>query len=266
MKLIIQIKHKIGNYLVIIMRRMLENLEASNNPFVETSIKRSLADLYEIFRGQRLMRHLAPNDWPIMNPSLYFAQVVVVGGFNGNLVRKLLNNVPSINSIHIYEPVREFSEGLISISPKIQIFNEAVFESNGAVTLAIAGDHTFTKETQRTIDENEPQIGTRVVPSVSFSTLLRRLDPDAFTLVMNCEGAEYEILGQVCSSNKRPSVLIFQTHTVGDRSFQLLYETRAQLAKFYYPLINFNFAWDIWVSKEVYSPELDYFESPLRNV
>jgi hypothetical protein len=66
---------------------------------------------------------------------------------------------------------------------------------------------------------------------------------------MNCEGSEYEILGSIKSMTIKPYSLFFQTHTTGEDSYEKLYCIRAELARYYLPIICEDWAWDIWLRK-----------------
>jgi hypothetical protein len=84
--------------------------------------------------------------------------------------------------------------------------------------------------------------------SVTACDVFERIShKDDYSIFMNCEGAEYEVIGDFLKLDKIPKTIMFQSHYIGANTIPYLYKTRSDLAnKGYTPLLNLNFAWDIW--------------------
>lgn len=208
----------------------------------------ALTELQKKFSGTNLMRRLSPKDWAIWVPTLYRPTVVIAGGYTGVATQRMLEKLPQVKEIHVYEPILEFAESFQNTSSKVKIYNEAIWEFSGDLNLEIAGDHTFASPTQR---ENyvQRESTSRTVACADWQTVMSRIDKREVTLFMNCEGSEYQILKNVLESNTLPNSIIVQTHMTGNDPYVRLYELRAQLADKYMPIFCFDWAWEVWSLK-----------------
>lgn len=215
----------------------------------------SLRTLQLKLRGKAIWGDIAARDWPIYVNELWLDQVVLVGGYTGGLADRLLGANQGISLMHIYEPVDEFAcatehllENEITIG-RVALFREAVSSSNGPSVMVIADDWSTRQEVDRRIPIS--QLG-RQVTSISIERVVERLETvSEYSVVMNCEGSEYEILGALLRTRRLPATLVFQSHTVGVDPYSSLYEIRALLSKTFVPVVTLDWAWDIWVRRDL---------------
>jgi len=218
----------------------------------------SLRDLEIKFRGKNVWNEIVPFDFLIWQGCLWAENVVLVGGFNGQSSSILLDRVPHIKVLQVYEPIPKFylacKEKLHGFGNRAHLYNEAVFDRQSEVKMEVASDWSMVSETSREIKDQFATTEEIVVRSVNWQTVIDRLPvSEEFSLFMNCEGSEYTIIRSLLASARLPKTIISQTHTTGPRSYQLLYEMRADLCKFYSPLFSADWAWDVWIRKDITS-------------
>jgi FkbM family methyltransferase len=217
----------------------------------------SLEEMARELRGKAVWSQVAKRDWPIYS-NIYADQVVQIGGYTGNLAKRILDSQIEIRNMHVYEPDPKFCTASQDLLRKyvetgvVTVFNEAVHKSDGKDKLLSAGDWSTLKKTSRNIESEGFEISEIEVVTASVQTVIDRLDSlRDFTLVMNCEGSEYLIIEDILNSKKLPATVISQMHTVGENPIKTLYEIRSKLAEKFTPVICCDWAWDIWVRNDL---------------
>jgi len=202
------------------------------------------------FSHHRVFSLLGQDDWPLYQDFLYSENLVVIGGFRGSCLPRMLVK-SRIKRIHVYEPIYEFAKN-ISMDDKIEVFREAVGEFPGTRPFFVADDYSRFADLERSdVSVASKRIEVIVVDVLTVSTRLS----GNWTLFMNCEGVEYEILRNLFSYLDKskispPSAIIFQSHRVGEFPLSELYRTREILSSRYTDLLAFDWAWDIWYLKD----------------
>ena len=217
----------------------------------------SLEEMVRKLRGKAVWSQVAKRDWPIYS-NIYADQVVQIGGYTGNLAKRILDSHIEIRNMHVYEPDPKFCTASHDLLRKyvetgvVTVFNEAVYKSDGRDKLVSAGDWSTLKKTSRNIESEGFEISEIEVVTVSVQTVIDRLDSlRDFTLVMNCEGSEYLIIEDILKSKMLPATVISQMHTIGEKPIKTLYEIRSKLAEKFTPIVCCDWAWDIWVRNDL---------------
>ena len=217
----------------------------------------SLESVISILRGKAVWNHVAKKDWPIYS-DIYADQVVQIGGYTGNLAKRILDRHCEIRTMHVYEPDPKFCSNSNQLLHKYvetgvaTVFNEAVYRVDAKDQMVSAGDWSTLKATGRDITTEGFELSEIEVVTVSVKTVMSRLDPSRdFSLVMNCEGSEHLIIDEMLKSDIFPSSIISQMHTIGETPIKTLYETRSKLAEKFTPVICCDWAWDIWVRNDL---------------
>ena len=219
------------------------------NVNLDEGITMSINEVMDIFDGARIMRLIAMDDWPLYVRELFGDSVVVIGGYLGVATRRVLERIHTVKEIHTYEPVSEFAKQCEVNDPRATVFNEGVWIEAGPLHLHLQGDHTYTSDSGRIVSNELKKFDEYVAKSITVETLHSRLsNKENYSMMMNCEGAECRILEQVLNLNQLPKSISFQTHALKNDTLIQLYRTRFLLAlKGYSPVLNLNYAWDIWV-------------------
>lgn len=198
------------------------------------------------FSGTSLMYHLVESDWLLYSSQIYEKKVVIIGGFHGVATRRILNDIPKVEQIHVYEPVYEFSR-MQPENPKVTTYVQAIWTKEQDLDICLEGDFSFIPETGRG-EYVEHKDNTIRVDATTWQQAAERIGNNPITLFMNAEGSEYPILLDILKNGKNlPSQIIFQSHQVGEFPYKTLFNLRSKLADFYEPVICFDFAWDVWV-------------------
>lgn len=232
------------------MLKIIQNLFTKKNNKEKTVIAKKsikLTDLVNMFSGKKVFHFLAPNDEPLWEKCLHQKQLVIIGGFDGTAIKRALAEVTKIKKFHVYEPVKNFYEGIKNINKKVQVYNEAVWTRNGLCKINVADDYSFIEHINRKINK---KIKTKeIIRTVDASVVVKRLNKNKFMLFLNCEGSEYFILKQFLKLKRKPETIIFQSHETQNSLIKLL-ELRLLFAKNQYiPVLSCDYAWDIWVKK-----------------
>ena len=169
----------------------------------------------------------------------------MIGGQTGTLILRLLERIPKLVQIHVYEPIEEFSK-LAPLSEKVTNFSEAIFSYSGQLEIKVAGDHTFMPETGRVVYVDQA-LKSEPVPCITFRQAIERIGASGVSLIMNCEGSEYFTLRLILEEEILPKSIIFQSHEMGERLRLELYRLRAKLSEKYMPVFCADWAWDIWI-------------------
>jgi len=243
----------VNKYVVTILENIpgLANKKARKkfNINLDDGVTKSLTEVMDIFDGPRIMRVIAMDDWPLWVTELFGDSVVVIGGYLGVATRRVLERIHTVREIHTYEPVSEFAKQCEVNDPRATVFNEGVWIEAGPLLLQVNGDHTYTSGSGRIVSDELKKFDEYVAKSVTVETLHSRLsNKENYSIMMNCEGAEYGIIKQVLNLNQLPKSISFQTHSLKTDTLIQLYKVRFLLAqKGYSPILNLNYAWDIWV-------------------
>lgn len=178
---------------------------------------------------------------------------MVIGGYLGESSGKLISKVSKLKSLHIYEPIPDFFNEIqhkFKDSPKVSIRNIAISGVSGRIVMDLCADSTLARHTGRSTTGHLETIEL-VVHSITLGEALKDVnDVSETSILMNCEGSEYEILESIKAMGKKPYSLFFQTHTTGEDSYEKLYRTRSELAQYYIPIVCEDWAWDIWLRKD----------------
>jgi FkbM family methyltransferase len=242
--------------------------------YISFSVKRTLRDLQEFqmgrsgndfdvdylidhFRGKKIWNREVKRDWLIWSKKIYAKNLIIVGGFKGNSSKLFLERIPTISKIHVYEPVPEYFN-LINETTKgsviATVFNEGIYNGQ-TMSLDLSEDASLLSITGREIPNHLRKENTLTVKTVSIKVAAERItkeDPTAaFSMYMNCEGSEYLILKEMLDLEKIADSVVVQTHTTGANSYKNLYLLRSLLAERYVPLFTADWAWDIWIRKEL---------------
>lgn len=217
----------------------------------------SFEEISRKLRGKAVWTKVAKHDCPIYS-KVYSDQVVQIGGYTGNLAKRILDSHSEISVMRVYEPYPIFfssSQKLLCDylqTDLVTVFNEAVYKTEGIEKLVSAGDWSTLKQTGRNIDSEGFELSEMEIQTVSVKTVLDRLDRNTdFTLLMNCEGSEYVIIDEILKGDYLPATLISQMHTIGENPIKMLYETRSKLAEKFTPIVCCDWAWDIWVRNDL---------------
>ena len=213
-----------------------------SKPTKRQIVSMDLKHLLECFSGVRIWRVFGELDWPLFVPELFSKNLILIGGHTGTLTLRLLERIPKLVQIHVYEPIEEFSK-LAPLSEKVTNFSEAIFSYSGQLEIKVAGDHTFVPETGRAVYVNQT-LKSELVPCITFRQAFERIGASDVSLIMNCEGSEYFILRLILEEEILPKSIIFQSHKTGERPYL---ELRAKLSEKYMPVFCADWAWDIWI-------------------
>jgi len=242
--------------------------------YIKFSVKRTLRELQEYrmgrtgndfevsylidhFRGKKLWDREVKRDWLIWSKKIYSENLIIVGGFKGNSTKLFLEKVPTIEKIHVYEPVPEYFNLIkeaIAGSTITTVFNEGIFNGQ-TMSLDLSEDSSLLSITGREMPSHLNTENTLTVETISIKLAVERItdaDPQAsFSLYMNCEGSEYLILKEMLDLEQIAESVVVQTHTTGSNSYKNLYLLRSILAERYIPIFTADWAWDIWIRKEL---------------
>jgi len=222
--------------------------------------------LVEHFRGIRVWNTLSPFDWLLWSRKLYSKNLILIGGHKGASLQLILKNLPDLNLIHVYEPVQEYFDHILESlkSDKVTVYNEAVFDGL-EIEMIVGGDGSLIASTNRELPSKIPFEYTAKANSVSLETAVQRLGTTMgnYSLFMNCEGSEYKILNQVSALKIGPQSIFVQNHTATDKPFVNLFLLRAKLAEQYYPKLCTNWAWDVWLRKDLVSQSTTNLEQAI---
>ena len=209
--------------------------------------------LKSAFTFTHLFSLLGHDDWPLYQDFLYSQNLVIIGGYRGkNLKRFLMKD--SIESIHIYEPISSFAKDINEQDNRIKVFQEAVGETPGIRPFILAEDYSCFADIKR---DGISDIGGEIeVQVVDLLTVFQRISGD-WTLFMNCEGAEYEILRNLSKYMESdqfslPKAIVFQSHKTSEIPSFALNHTRQLLSTQYIDLLTFDLCCDIWYLKKFF--------------
>ena len=241
-----------------IVRRLLKLLQEEygegNNNLEKTTVL-DIDSLIREYSGKNLWHKISINNSLLFEINLHSSQLIYVGGYKGDMLSRLINELEKINTIHVYEPIPKFFQALkvrfdSIISRDIKFFNNAI-SANDELTMVICDDSTHSVSSKRRVKHLTE--GIICVPAVKISDAIERLpEPTNFwTLFMNCEGSEYEIVEELMKLNKHklPKSIFIQTHSVGDTPNLTLLELRKRLSREFLPIFCADFAWDVWLNK-----------------
>jgi FkbM family methyltransferase len=220
------------------------------------STKVSLESLILKVRGKEIWRQVVPLDWIIHCEAIWSHDAIIIGGHIGDSSDKLKSQVPKLKRIYVYEPIPEFFETLkarFQNNSDIHLRNFAIVKTAGPIIMDVLDDSTLARQTSRSLPQGT-QTGSveMVCHGINLKDALQEVENIRETsLLMNCEGSEYEILESLKYLPEKPFSILFQTHTTDENSYEKLYETRAQIAHDYIPIICEDWAWDIWLRKDV---------------
>jgi FkbM family methyltransferase len=242
--------------------------------YIKFSVKRTLRELQEYrmgrtgndfeidylidhFRGKRIWNREVKRDWLIWARKIYAKNLIIVGGFKGNSSRLFLQRIPTVSKIHIYEPVPKYFDLIkdaVMGSSIATVFNEGVYNGE-TMSLDLSDDASLLSVTGREIPNHLHRENSLTVETVSIKFAVERItnaDPTSdFSLYMNCEGSEYFILKQMLDLERVAQSVVVQTHTTGSDSYKNLYLLRSLLAEKYIPLFTADWAWDVWIRKDL---------------
>jgi FkbM family methyltransferase len=227
--------------------------EILSNRVPSTNI--SLEALILKLRGKEIWRHISPLDWVIHCGALYSRDIIVIGGHLGESSEKLKSQIPKLRTLHIYEPIPEFYKALKvkfeSVS-NVSLRNLAIAKKRGPIVMEVWGDSTLALQTGRSLPVRaETEYIEMVCEAISLSDALEEVENIRETsILMNCEGSEYDILDTLENLEEKPFSIVFQTHTTGENSYERLYKVRAQMACDYIPIVCEDWAWDVWLRKD----------------
>lgn len=227
----------------------------------------SIDELVENFRGIRVWNHISRFDWVLYSQNLYAANLILIGGHRGKSVSHLLQKIPSLTRIHVYEPIQEYADEIAEniLDPKVVVYREAIFNGED-LTMSVGGDGSLIEATERALPPRIPLEYRMSVRSVKLSEAVERIRSEnqnsdfTYTVFMNCEGSEYEILSAIDSLADQPKSILVQNHTATSKPFVNLFTLRMRLSQFYYPLVCTNWAWDIWVRNDYVSRTIGELE------
>lgn len=249
-------------YFVILLKKinhMLQNFSPLRNHritpigyFNKPNIKHSKSSMKNLFDGTAIMGLLAPGDWPLYEDFLYCENLIVIGGFKGQNLFRFLEK-QNIEKIHVYEPIPEFASEIDTEDSRILIYTEAVGPRNDLEDMVVSSDFSYLSTVER--PKSIPNLRTIKVQMSDWTTLCARFK-GRYTIFLNCEGSEYNILTSLFEHCKKggsgvhlPEVIIFQSHIVEPTPAILLTNLRATIAEYYDPLLTLDWAWDIWISR-----------------
>jgi FkbM family methyltransferase len=220
------------------------------------STKVSLKSLILKVRGKEIWRQVVPLDWIIHCEAIWSCDAIIIGGHLGDSTDKLKSHVPKLKRIYVYEPIPEFFEKLkarFQDNLDIHLRNFAIVKTAGPITMDVFDDSTLARQTSRSLPQgNQTRSVEMICQGINLKDALQEVENIRETsILMNCEGSEYEILESLKNLPEKPFSILFQTHTTDENSYQKLYETRAQIAQDYIPIICEDWAWDIWLRKDV---------------
>ena len=219
-----------------------------NNVSVSNAAPMGVDELTTLLDGRNLMPIIAPEDWPIWVNVLHGKSVVIIGGYVGIATRRVTERVSQLEELHVYEPVPKFAEQNKNIDERVTVFNEAIWEDNKDITMQVNGDHSYTGDSNRIVLDKKITFEEMTVASISVAQMVSRItNINDYSIIMNCEGAEYTIIRDLMSQTHTPKSILFQSHELKDGTLLQLYTTRLLLAESgYFPVLNLNLAWDIW--------------------
>jgi FkbM family methyltransferase len=232
----------------------------------------SIDELVENFRGIRVWNHISRFDWVLYSQNLYAENLILIGGHRGKSVSHLLQKIPGLARLHVYEPIQEYADEIAEniLDPRVLVYREAIFNGED-LTMSVGGDGSLIDATKRTLPPRITLEYKMSVKSVKLSDAVERIRLEnqnshfTYTVFMNCEGSEYEILSAIDSLNNQPKSIFIQNHTATKKPFVNLFKLRMQLSEFYYPLVSTNWAWDIWVRNDYISKTISELEQdPVR--
>jgi FkbM family methyltransferase len=242
-------------YLKYSLRRIREDKQ--DYPLGRSGNDLSIEAVLEHFRGKKIWNRESKRDWLIWSNKLYASNLIIIGGFTGNSTEIFVDRIRSITRIHVYEPVPAFFQEVtekIKDMKSVTAFNEAIYEGEN-LTLDLSGNASLITETGRLIPAHLPDGGKIEVSSVTIGNAVQRIlgesEEGEYSLYVNCEGSEYLILNNMLTLEKSAKSIVFQTHTSGDQPYEKLYSLRAALAKKYVPILTADWAWDVWVRRDL---------------
>jgi FkbM family methyltransferase len=208
---------------------------------------------------------LAPHDYLLFYPKAIAKNIIIVGGHNGSVVTKYFKNKIIPDNIIIFEPVNEYAmlieENMRYYRNKfltdISIINKALYISSEKMHLSLAGDaSTFSIHGRQDIikEQYNTEILVDCFDVSDLDDLLKQKNIKGdITFLFNCEGAEYKIITKMLSNPKRGFTIksmYIQTHKINNQPYSELYDLRKLLSDDFYPLITYDWAWDIWLQNK----------------
>jgi len=229
------------------LSELLENRIPNTNISLESIILK--------LRGKEIWRQCVPLDWVIHCNELWSRDALIIGGHLGDSSSKLMTKVAKLQKIHIYEPIPDFFGKLCNRfagQPNVKVFNLAITNLQGPITMKVCGDSTLASQTGRALPRDASTEREELVcQGVTLSdALLEFKNIGETSILMNCEGSEYAILDSIKSLPVKPFSIFFQTHTTDSNSFERLYKARAEISHFYLPIVCEDWAWDVWLRKD----------------
>jgi hypothetical protein len=216
--------------------------------------------------GNELMQKVVINDYLLYNKNFIADTIVIVGGHVGNILNNFYKYGIRPNKIIIFEPVKEFADILFAkkvyfekiFSVEIQIIDKALYISEENMAMIKGGDGSTFSYTKRDISHRSDYAGEIEVKCFDVKNLNSILIGEV-SFYFNCEGAEYKIINMLLDNtiNFKIKSMNIQTHKVwggGDNPYFLLYDLRKQLVIDFTPVITFDWAFDVWVSKRYFKP------------
>ena len=219
----------------------------------------SITEIVNELSGVELMSRNITHDYLLYCTPLIAPSIVIVGGYTGAILKNFYDFGVRPRKIIIFEPVPEFYLELKGMQQfwenqfqiKIEIICKALFISSQTMKLLQSGDRstmTFTERKVAKYPEYKGEIEVECFDVEDLNTLLN----DSVSFYFNCEGAEYIILDKLLKISKNFVVKTFfiQTHKIGGSPYASLYDMRKLLLNDFHPIVTFDWAWDIWISKK----------------
>jgi FkbM family methyltransferase len=224
--------------------------------------KMSVSKIIDELSGNELMQKIIVNDYLLFYRKFVSETVVIVGGHTGNILNNFYKYEITPKKIIIFEPVPDFYKELESKKQYFQkkfnndiiIIHKALYISDSPMKLVQGGDGSTFSYTQRDQSHRSDYKGEIEVECFDVENLNNFLHGEV-SFYFNCEGAEYRIIEKLMELNNTFSIktLNIQTHQVGENPYLLLYDLRKLLVKRFIPVINFDWAQDIWISREKFT-------------
>jgi FkbM family methyltransferase len=214
--------------------------------------------------GNELMQKVVVNDYLLYNKNFIADTIVIVGGHVGNILNNFYKHGIRPKKIIIFEPVKEFTDILFAkkdyfekIFPtEIEIIDKALYISEENMEMIKSGDGSTFSYTKRDVKKRSDYAGEIEVRCFHVKNLNDLLTGEV-SFYFNCEGAEYKIIDMLLNNtiNFKIKSMNIQTHKVweiNDNPYLSLYDLRKQLVIDFAPVITFDWAFDVWVSKRYF--------------